>query len=459
MHKPVDPTPSFPALEGEILQWWNQAGIQKRALSLREGAPEFVFYEGPPYANAPPGVHNVLPRVIKDVYTRFQTMKGRFVPRKAGWDCHGLPAEVEVEKKLGFKHKREIVDYGIEKFNHLCRASVSEYIVNYVRFSDRIAFWLDYEDAYQTMDNQYIESVWWSLAEMHKRGLLFESDRVAPYCPRCETPLSDHELGQEDVYQDVEDPAITVALPLEGTPLAGGISLTDASVAIWTTTPWTLIANLACAVHPDVTYALVEHEGKRLVVAEALIESVLGAAHIPIATFPGRDLVGLRYRPPFPYALRAFEANADRRADIDRAWRVMAADFVNTEEGTGVVHLAGAFGVDDLNALRSADIGVYNPVDQSGSFNLSVPEFAGVFVKDADPAIIERLRAEGVLIRDERHVHPYPHCWRCKSPLLYYALVSWYIRTTQFKDELIAANATTNWIPEHIRDGRMGDWL
>src|SRR5438309_6133581 len=240
MHKPVDPTPSFPALEEEVLAWWTDAGIQRLALVHREDAPEWVFYEGPPYANAPPGVHNVLPRVIKDVYTRFQTMKGHFVPRKGGWDCHGLPAEVEVERKLGIKHKRESVDYRIDRLIHLCRTAVSEYIDNYVRFSNRIAFWLDYDDAYKTMDNDYIESVWWSLAEFHKRGLLFEADRVAPYCPRCETPLSDHELGQEDVYREVIDPGITMALPLDGEPVVNGASLAAAAPAAWTPQPWTL---------------------------------------------------------------------------------------------------------------------------------------------------------------------------------------------------------------------------
>ena len=234
-----------------------RAGIQRQALTFREGAPEWVFYEGPPYANAPPGVHNVLPRVIKDVYTRYQTMKGHFVPRKAGWDCHGLPAEVEVEKKLGFTHKREILDYGIDRFNNLCRAAVSEYITNYVKFSDRIAFWLDYDDPYETMSNEYIESVWWSLAEFHKKGLLFEADRVAPYCPRCETPLSDHEVKQEDTYKDVADPGVTVALPSIDPP-AG---LEGAALAIWTTTPWTLMANLARAVATTSNTSLVEHEG------------------------------------------------------------------------------------------------------------------------------------------------------------------------------------------------------
>ncbi len=458
MHKRVDATPNFPALEEDILEWWNANAIQKQALTLREGSPHFIFYEGPPFANAAPGVHSVLPRVIKDVYTRFQSMNGRFVPRKAGWDCHGLPAEVEVEKQLGFTSKRQILDYGIEKFNHLCRTSVSEYITGYVRFSDRIGFWLDYEDSYQTMSNEYIESVWWSLAELHRKGLLFEAHRVAPYCPRCETPLSDHELGQDGVYQEVTDPGVTLALPVEGSPSVAGTSLQVAALAEWTTTPWSLIANLACAVHPKIEYALVEHQGRRLVLAAELAGTALGLDSAPVrmATFRGRDLVGVHYRPPFEYARRALQREPGA---VDRAWRVQAADFVNVDEGTGIVHLAGAFGADDLDAVRTADIPVFNPVDASGRFDASVPEYTGVFVKDADADIIDRLTSAGVLLRSGPYVHSYPHCWRCKSPLLYYALVSWYIRTTEQRERLLEANAGVNWVPAHLRDGRYGKWL
>lgn len=458
MHRPVDPGLDLPALEEEVLQWWSSTGIQRQALTLREGAEEFVFYEGPPFANAPPGVHSVLPRVIKDVYTRFQTMNGRFVPRKAGWDCHGLPAEVQVERELGFTSKRQILDYGIERFNHLCRSSVSEHITNYVRFSDRIAFWLDYDDAYQTMSNDYIESVWWSLAELHGKGLLFEAHRVTPYCPRCETPLSDHELGQEGVYQEVTDPGVTLAMPLTGSPSAGGTALEGAALAVWTTTPWTLIANLACAVDPETTYVLVEHEGRRLVLAEALAGPALGLDAPPsvLGTFPGSDLVGLAYDPPFGYARTALEREPGA---TDRAWRVLGADFVTTEEGTGIVHLAGAFGADDLEAVRAADIPVVNPVDASGAFDATVPEYTGTFVKDADPDIIRRLDDAGRLVRSAPVLHTYPHCWRCKSPLLYYALVSWYVRTTSERDRLIEANAGVNWVPAHVREGRYGKWL
>ncbi|MEX2537716.1 MAG: isoleucine--tRNA ligase [Actinomycetota bacterium] len=450
MHKPVSPNPSFAALEEEILEWWNANGIQKQALTHREGAEEFVFYEGPPTANTTPPLHAAWPRTYKDVFVRYQTMRGKYVPRKAGWDCHGLPVEIEVEKKLGFTNKQQIIDYGIEHFNELCRKSVTEYVSAFVSFSERLGFWLDYEDPYHTMDDDYIESVWWSLAQLHAKDLLFEADRIAPYCPRCETPLSDHELGQEDVYQDVSDPGVTLALPLTEPPPG----LEGAAFAVWTTTPWTLIANLACAVHPEITYVLVEHEGRRLIVAEALAASALALETPPptLRAMPGRDLVGLRYQAPFDYA-------RNKIGDDPNAWNVLAAEFVNVDEGTGIVHLAGAFGADDLEAVRSAGIRIYNPVDASGRFDASVPEYTGTFVKDADSDIVERLRASARLVRSESYLHSYPHCWRCNTPLLYYALQSWYIRTTAYQDRMLEVNATVNWIPEHIRDGRYGNWL
>ncbi len=466
MYEPVEPNVAFPALEEDVLEWWRTRDIYAKTLAHRDGAPEYVFYEGPPFANAPPGVHSVLPRALKDVFTRYRSMKGYFVPRKAGWDCHGLPAELEIEKRLGFTEKKQIIEYGVEKFNELCRRSVTEYVSNYVKFSERIAFWLDYDNAYETMSNEYIESVWWSLAELHRKGLLFEADRVAPYCPRCETPLSDHELGQEGVYQEVDDPGVTLLFPFDGPVQAGGLDLTGAGLAVWTTTPWTLISNLAAAVHPEVTYALVETGGRRAVVAGELVGPVFGEQSPEggprvLGTFPGRELVGLRYRPVFPYARRALEAAGGEtaRAAAEHAWRVVGAEFVNVEDGTGVVHLAAAFGADDLEACRTAGIPTFNPVDASGRFGTAVEAFAGRFVKDADPDIVEHLRAEGVLLRSEPYRHTYPHCWRCGTPLLYYALTSWYVRTTAHRDRLIEVNRDVNWIPEHIREGRYGKWL
>jgi isoleucyl-tRNA synthetase len=448
MHEPVPSDVSFPSVEDEVLAHWREHDIPAKTLSLREGANEFVFYEGPPTANAPPGTHHMMARAFKDIYTRFATMRGLYVPRKAGWDCHGLPVEIQVERKLGFTRKQQIVDHGVEHFNQLCRESVQEYVEAWERFSDRLAFWLDYEDPYRTMDNRYIESVWWSLSELYKKELLYEADKVVPYCPRCETPLSDHELGQPDVYQDVSDPSVFVAFPVAGDdPRAG------ASLAVWTTTPWTLLSNLAVAVHPEVTYALVSHGDRRLIVARDLVEQVLGEGAAVLETMSGSSLVGTRYLPPFPFAAREMP-------ELDRsAWRVVAAGFVTTEDGTGLVHLAAAFGADDLEACREAGIPTFNPVDRSGRFTELAPRYTGRFVKEADPDIIEDLRTEGVLIRSDSYLHPYPHCWRCSSPLLYYALRSWYVRTTQVRDRLLEVNSKVNWVPEHIREGRYGNWL
>ena len=458
MHDPVSPDVSFPELEDRILEWWSDADIPGRALRLREGGPVFVFYEGPPTANTLPPLHGVWPRAYKDIYTRYHTMQGAYVPRKAGWDCHGLPVEIEVEKRLGFTNKQQIVDYGIERFNALCRESVTEYVAEFVRFSERIAFWLDYHDPYHTMDDPYIESVWWSLAELHGRGLLYEADRVTPWCPRCETPLSDHEVAQG--YQDVADPTVTISMPFEPGSVAGAVSLDGAGLAVWTTTPWTLIANLACAVGPDITYALAEIGPTRVVLARDLVTSVMGDDATVLATFPGSDLVGLRYQPPFDYAARAHDADAGARdAARENAWRILPADFVNVQEGTGVVHMAGAFGQDDLETVRDAGIPIFNPVDTRGRYDDRVPEFAGTFVRDADPAIIDRLRDAGLVLGSEPYEHAYPHCWRCGTPMLHYARRSWYIRTTAFVDRLLEVNSTVNWIPEHIRDGRYGNWL
>ncbi|HVL81390.1 MAG TPA: isoleucine--tRNA ligase [Actinomycetota bacterium] len=449
MHRPVPKDVSFPSVEEEVLAFWRAEDVPGRTLRHREGANEFVFYEGPPTANAPPGTHHMMARFFKDIYTRFATMRGLYVPRKAGWDCHGLPVEIQVERKLGFTRKQQVIDHGIERFNQLCRESVQEYVAEWERFSQRLGFWLDYENAYRTMDNHYIESVWWSLTQLHKRGLLYEDDKVVPYCPRCETPLSDHELGQPDVYRHVSDPSLYAAFAVTGDgPLAG------AELAIWTTTPWTLLSHLAVAVHPEIAYALVEHDGRRLVVAADLVGEALGEGATVLDTFPGSTLLGTRYEPPFPFAGEAMPELADT------AWRVLdGSAFVTTDEGTGLVHMTAAFGAEDLETCRRAGIPTFNPVDRSGRFTGLIPPYAGRFVKEADPDIISDLRERGRLLRAGDHVHPYPHCWRCDSPLLYYALTSWYVRTTQMRERLLEVNSKVNWVPEHIRDGRYGRWL
>jgi isoleucyl-tRNA synthetase len=409
--------------------------VFQRSLELRRAAPPFVFYEGPPTANGRPGSHHVLSRVFKDVYPRFHTMRGRFVARKAGWDCHGLPVELEVERQLGISGKPQIEAYGIAEFNARCRESVMAYVEDWERLTERMGMWLDTENAYRTMDADYVESVWWSLKALWERGLLYEADKVVPYCPRCGTALSSHEVAQG--YAEVEDPSVYVRFPLVDEP--------GTSLLVWTTTPWTLPANQAVAVNPAVPYVVARRDGERLVVAEPLLAAALGEGAEVVARIGADDLVGRRYEPPFPY--------------LEGAHRVVAGSFVTTEDGTGLVHIAPAFGEDDQRLAREEGLDAPNPVDREGRFTAEVGPFAGRFVKEADPALIEDLRVRGRLVRAETVTHSYPHCWRCGTPLLYYAKPSWYIRTTEVRERMLALNAGIGWHPEHVRDGRFGKWL
>ncbi len=456
LYRPVDPGQSFPALEENIQAWWKEHGIFEKSVELRRGRPEWVFYEGPPTANGRPGAHHVLARIFKDIYPRFRTMRGNFVARKAGWDCHGLPVELEIEKRLGLKNKDDIEAYGIAEFNRLCKESVTEYVEDWKRMTERIAFWIDLDDAYWTMNDEYIESEWWILTEFWKQGLLYQDYKVVPYCPRCGTALSSHELAMG--YKEVTDPSIFVRFPLvedgadEVTATVGGVATAPApegsSLLVWTTTPWTLISNVAAAVGPKITYARARLGDEHLVLAAELVEKVLGPEAVVEQTFPGSELVGLRYRPPFRFV------TPDKPA-----WRVVAADFVSTEEGTGIVHIAPAFGADDMAVGRANDLPVVMPVDSEVKFTPEVSDYAGTFVKDADPHIIRDLEAAGLLHARQPYSHNYPHCWRCDTPLIYYAKSSWYIRTTARKADLLASNEEVTWHPEHIKHGRFGDWL
>ncbi len=435
----VEPGQSFPALEEQVLERWRARDVFGESIRRREGAPPFVFYEGPPTANGRPGSHHVLSRVFKDVFPRFKTMRGHLVHRKAGWDCHGLPVELEIERELGISSKEDIERYGVAEFNARCRESVLAYVEEWNRLTERIGFWIDTDDAYLTMDDDYVESVWWALKEVWKRGLLEEGRRVVPYCPRCGTALSSHEVALG--YRDVVDPSVYVRFPVRG---EDGVSFLG-----WTTTPWTLISNAALAVASDVTYVRARVGDETLVLAEALVERVLGEG-VPIeARMPGSELVGQAYVPPFPY--------------IDdygpRGHTVLEGDFVTTDEGTGVVHTAVAFGEDDFRLGERYGLTVINPVREDGTFDERGGPFAGRFVKDADPDIVEALRESGRLLRSERFEHAYPHCWRCGTPLLYYAKASWYVRTTAIRDELLAANEEIAWYPAHIKHGRFGKWL
>lgn len=438
-YEPVDPAQSFPKLEDSVIERWRERDVFHESLRRREDAPKWVFYEGPPTANGRPGSHHVLSRVFKDVFPRYRTMRGYRVDRKAGWDCHGLPVELQIERELGLNNKHEIEAYGVAEFNARCRESVLEYIDEWNSFTERIGFWVDAADAYYTLDNDYIESVWWSLKQVFDKGLLYEGYKVVPYCPRCGTALSSHEVASG--YEDVEDPSVYVRFPVKG---EDGVALLG-----WTTTPWTLISNAALAVHPDVTYVRARLGDEVLIVAEALVEKVLGEGAVVEQRMKGSDLAGTAYEPPFSYI-----------TDYGpRGHSVLEADFVTTEDGTGVVHTAIAFGEDDFRLGERYGITVQNPVKPDGTFDERVTEFAGRFVKDADPDIIEALERSGRLFRSERYLHSYPHCWRCGTPLLYYAKQSWYVRTTELRDELLANNASIDWHPEHIKDGRMGDWL
>jgi isoleucyl-tRNA synthetase len=448
---PVDQQPSFPALEETVLQRWRERDVFARSLHQREGAPIFRFYEGPPTANGQPGVHHVPARTFKDLFPRHRTMKGYQVPRQAGWDCHGIPVEVAVERELGFNSKRDIEAHGVGDFNARCRESVQRHVADWVALTERIGYWVDFESAYWTMSDTYVESVWWSLKTLHEQGLLYEGHRVVPYCPRCGTALSDHEVAQG--YAEADDPSVYVRFPL----LDGALAAEDAALLIWTTTPWTLISNTAVAVGTDIRYVLVRSaEHGALVLAADLVEAVLGDDVTIVRDVPVDDLLGLRYEGPFSFA---GPGSGDGTPDAP-AWRtVLTADFVTTTDGTGIVHMAPAFGADDMAIGRAHDLPVINPVDLEGRFVEAVIPFAGQFVKDADPHITEDLRARGLLVKAGTYTHTYPFCWRCQTPLLYYAKPSWYIATTRAQEQLLEENAKVDWHPEHIRDGRYGNWL
>ncbi len=440
MFDKVDQKVSFPDLEKQVLAKWKEEGTFQKSLDLRAGRPRFVFYEGPPTANGKPATHHILARAFKDLFPRYKTMKGFYVERMAGWDTHGLPVEIEIEKKLGISGKFEIEnEIGIERFNQLCRESVYEYVSEWVVFSERMAFWLDYDNAYWTLTSDYIQSVWWALSEMWKQGLVYKGFRVAPYCPRCATPLSSHELAQG--YRDnVPDPSVYIRFRLKNDP--------KTSILAWTTTPWTLPGNVALAVHPDVTYVKVKQNDEFLILAEARLQVLDGDYEI-VERMKGSDLVGLDYEPLYPYSI----------PKEGRAHYVVDADFVSTEEGTGVVHTSALYGVDDLRLCQQKGIPFRHTVGLDGKFLPYVEKFAGLHVKEANPLIEDDMKARGLLYKSGTILHTYPECWRCKTPLIYYALDSWYVRTTERKAELIANNAATNWVPENVKTGRMGDWL
>ena len=444
MFKPVSPKLNINEMEESVLKFWQENDIFHQTLRDRKGGPEYVFYEGPPTANGRPGIHHVLARAFKDIFPRYKTMQGYFVSRRGGWDTHGLPVEIEVEKQLGFTNKQQIEDYGIAKFNALCRESAFTYIKEWERLTDRIAFWVDLETAYITYANTFIESTWWILKQFWEKDLLYQGFKVVPYCPRCGTPLSDHEVAQG--YDDAEDPSIFVRMRL--------LDEKDTSFLVWTTTPWTLPANVAIAAGADLDYVKVERilhndHTEKLILAEALLEKVFGGEQVKIVErYKGKDLAGKKYEPLFKFLPLEKPAHY-----------VVLGDFVTIEDGSGLVHIAPAFGADDMNVAKEKGLPLMMTVKPDGTFIPEVEPWAGIFVKDADPGITKNLLERGLLFREGKITHTYPFCWRCSSPLLYYARPTWYVRTSVYKERMVELNEKINWYPGHIKNGRFGNWL
>lgn len=440
---------NLPKIEERVLKFWKENQIFQKSIEQRKKAPHFVFYEGPPTANAKPGIHHVLSRVFKDIICRFKTMQGYLVERKAGWDTHGLPVELEIEKKLGFKTKKDIENYGIAKFNRECKKSVWQYKKDWEKLTERIGFWLDLKNPYITYEPEYIETVWFILKKIWEKGLLYQDFRVSPYCPRCQTVLSSHETAQG--YKKIKEPAIYVKFKIENEKFE------NAFLLIWTTTPWTLPGNVAVAIGPKFQYLKVKtKEGERLILAKERFLALNLEGEIE-EEFLGKDLIGLKYQPPFNFYQPDFQK--------ERIWEVIGADFVSLEEGTGLVHIAPAFGEEDMELIKKENknsqkkFPIILNVDEEGKFTEKVTKWKGIFVKEADKLIIEDLRERHLLFKEELYEHDYPFCWRCKTPLLYYAKKSWFIRMSALRDKLIENNQKINWIPEHIKEGRFGEWL
>jgi isoleucyl-tRNA synthetase len=445
----LPPDRAADGLETEVLARWTEEGLFRRIQRDTAGRPEFVFFEGPPTANGRPGIHHVFARTVKDLFCRHRAMSGYHVTRKAGWDTHGLPVEIEVEKQLGISGKQDIERIGVEKFNALCRESVFKYGAEWKRLSERIGYWLDYDDPYITYSNDYVESVWWALKALFQNDLLYRGHKILPYCPRCGTALSSHEVAQG--YRTVKDPSVYVALKLDDG------SASPRRILVWTTTPWTLVSNVALAVNPELQYVELVRNGKEsegsLILAQSRVDALLGADHADrwteLATFAGSALVGQRYHRPLDWV-----AYAEGAHEV-----IVGESFVTADDGSGIVHMAPAFGADDYAAGKRHGLAFMQPVDLRGRFPETLPLVGGMFVKDADTVIIEELRRRGTMWKVQQFEHSYPHCWRCDTPLLYYARTSWFVRTTGFRDEMLRRNASVNWHPPEVGAGRFGEWL
>ena len=433
-----------PSLEEDILSWWRSNGIFEKSISQREGAPAFTFYEGPPTANGKPGIHHVMARAIKDIFCRYKTMKGFRVERKAGWDTHGLPVEIEVEKELGLEGRRQVEEYGIDRYNAACRESVLEYKGLWDEITERMAYWVDLDDPYVTFEKDYIETVWWLLKQIYEKDLLYKGHKIQWYSPGSETVLSSHEVSLG--YEEVQDPSVYIRFP---------ISKEKTFFLAWTTTPWTLISNAALAVGPDIDYVKIRHEDphqgeEELILAEDRLE-VIREDYEVVETYTGRDLIGMTYKPVFSY----FEGTAAAK----KAWRVVEGDFVSTEDGTGVVHMAPAFGAEDYEVAQEKDLPMFNPITPDGRFTEEATLVEGMWFKEADKKIARDLRDRGLLYKHETYLHNYPHDWRKGTPLMSYPVESWFIRTTAVKERMMELNAEINWQPKTIGTGRFGEWL
>jgi isoleucyl-tRNA synthetase len=465
MFEPVVSRVSFPQLEEQVLAFWKEKDIFKRSVDARKGGPRFVLYDGPPTVNGSPALHHILTSVFKDVIPRYKVMKGYYAPRIAGWDTHGLPVELEIEKQIGISSKPQIEAFGIAKFNELCRQSVFKYIKEFSDVIERAGYWVDMENAYVTLKNSYIESIWWAVKQMWDKGLVYQGYRVTPHCPRCGTSLSSHEVAQ-GYKDDTEDPSVYIKFKINGKSTADLPSDKPVYLLAWTTTPWTLPGNTALAVSPNAEYAVMLSENDYLVMAAKLVETVKPEGYSVVKKIDGKDLVGTPYEPlfnPHKFGVERLKFQDDgmlkpQKDESSLVYRVISGDFVTMEDGTGIVHIAPAFGEVDYEAGKQWKLDFVQQVDLQGKL-VGKYEFTGKFVKSADPMVIADLKARGLLLRSGKIKHTYPFCWRCETPLLYYAKQTWYIRTTAVKETMIAGNNEINWFPEHIKNGRFGDWL
>jgi isoleucyl-tRNA synthetase len=452
VYKNVDPKVSFPQLEEGIVRFWEENGTFKKSVSQREGSPEYVFYDGPPFATGLPHFGHFVPGTIKDIIPRYKTMRGYHVERRFGWDCHGLPVENLIEKELGLNSKTDIEKYGIAEFNEKCRASVLRYTEEWRSIVTRLGRWVDFDNDYKTMDPDYMETIWWIMKRLWDKGLVYEGHYILPYCPRCSTVLSTHELSLGG-YKDVHDPAITIRFKVREAPAAlAGLADGSTYLVAWTTTPWTLPSNLALALGPDIDYVCVVDSGERYIMAESRLAAYYKHPEtLEIAwKKKGTELAGIRYEPLFPYFADLFAQGA---------FTTVLGNYVTTEDGTGIVHTAPGFGEDDYQVLKGTGIPVVCPVDAECKFTEEVTDYKGMFVKDTDKLIMERLKAEGKLVKREQILHAYPHCWRCSSPLIYRAVGSWFVKIDPVKPSMVAHNKKVTWVPAHIKDGRFGKWL